>query len=90
MSSHCIECHACCKGLVVFLEDDDFLRVPQEFVDFTHGRSHLRQRTDHVRTCLALDEGTGRCTIYDLRPARCRRFREGCPRCQSWRAGKVT
>jgi hypothetical protein len=87
MSSHCIECHACCQGLVVYLEDEDYVRVPQRFVDFIHGRPHLRQQPNHVHTCAALD-AQGRCTIYEIRPNRCRRFQEDCPRCQSWRHGK--
>ncbi len=86
--SHCLACNACCKGLTVYLVPDDFLHIKQEWIDYTHGRPHLRQRHDHHRSCIALNETTGHCQIYEYRPLRCRAFREDSERCKAWRIGK--
>lgn len=86
--SHCLACNACCRGLTVYLDPDDFLHLRQEWIDYTHGRPHLRQRHDHARSCIALHPDTGRCQIYEQRPRRCREFREDGERCRAWRIGK--
>lgn len=81
---HCLECNACCKGLIVYLAPDDFLHVKPEWIDYTHGRPHMRQRHDHERSCIALNLSTGYCQIYENRPQRCQLFRENGERCQQW------
>jgi len=87
----CDNCDAVCCRLTVVLMPED--RVPNKFiVEDERGMQMLAKGEDGW--CQALDLNTMRCTIYEMRPAICRKFAMGGPYCRSerdaWRGIALT
>ena len=79
----CAGCGArCCHLEVLILTDTG---VPEEFIttDRWGGMSMARAQDGW---CVALDQNTGLCGIYDRRPWICREFEMGGPECLEERA----
>jgi Fe-S-cluster containining protein len=85
----CAGCGKCCHMVV---ELDPLLdRVPEEFVVEHDGVRCMEQRGNGA--CVALDDATQLCTIYEHRPQVCRDFERGaalCRRVVGWPASDVT
>ena len=80
---HCSACDAvCCRLTVVLLPGDD---VPERFTAWTDEGLHVMAR-DEDGWCVALDGARLCCSIYDSRPAICRKFAMGGPYCRAVRA----
>ena len=78
----CIRCEAvCCRMLVVVLPDDN---VPNWLTTHDERGLQVLARNDEG-WCAAVDPVTFRCTIYDERPAICRKYTMGGPSCQEER-----
>lgn len=73
----CAGCGKCCH-LVVELNPLD--RVPEEWVVEHDGVRCMEQRGNGA--CVALDDATQLCTIYDSRPQVCRDFERGAALCR--------
>jgi len=67
----CAGCGSCCHLVVELVPGVD--DVPEEFVVEHGGVRCMEQRSSGA--CVALDPVTRLCTIYDLRPEACRRFK---------------
>ena len=81
--AHCDACDAvCCRLTVVLMPDDD---VPQHLTDWTEAGLHVMAR-DEEGWCVAIDGARMCCSIYDTRPAVCRRFAMDGPYCREIRA----
>ena len=82
-SVSCSDCEAvCCRLTVVIMPED---RVPTWLVDHdSHGLPTLAKGEDGW--CAAVDPLTSRCTIYEDRPAICRKFAMGSPSCRDERS----
>ncbi|MBM7129011.1 YkgJ family cysteine cluster protein [Dyella mobilis] len=79
---HCASCDAVCCRLVVFLESGD--DVPAHFVtQHPKGRDVMAHGEDGW--CVALDRTRMCCSIYENRPAVCRRFVRGGSYCNAIR-----
>lgn len=78
----CSSCDAvCCRLTVVVMPDD---RVPRHLVDRNeHGLQVMAQGEDGW--CIALDENRMCCSIYEQRPAICRKFAMGSAYCRDER-----
>ena len=69
-SVSCNDCEAVCCRLTVLLMPDD--HVPEWLIDRdAHGMETLAKGEDGW--CAAVDPNTSRCTIYEQRPAICRK-----------------
>ena len=80
---HCASCDAvCCRLTVVLMEDD---RVAEHLTTTTDAGLHVMAR-DEEGWCVALDGARMCCSIYDSRPAVCRRFAMAGPYCREVRA----
>lgn len=73
----CKGCGRCCKNLDVVVTDGD--RVPKEM---TYKLLNLTLMKRVELTCVALDEKTNLCTIYENRPTVCKLFNRGNPQCR--------
>ena len=81
--AHCDACDAvCCRLTVVLMPDDD---VPLHLTDWTAAGLHVMAR-DEEGWCVAVDGARMCCSIYDTRPAVCRRFAMDGPYCREIRA----
>lgn len=78
----CSSCDAvCCRLTVVVMPDDN---VPRHLVDRNeHGLEVMAQGEDGW--CIALDENRMCCSIYEQRPAICRKFAMGSAYCRDER-----
>ncbi|MBN8893435.1 MAG: YkgJ family cysteine cluster protein [Rhodanobacter sp.] len=78
----CTTCEAVCCRLTVVLMPED--HVPAWLVDHdAHGMEILAKGEDGW--CAAVDPNTSRCTIYEDRPAICRKYAMGSPSCRDER-----
>ncbi|MEI6052574.1 MAG: YkgJ family cysteine cluster protein [Opitutaceae bacterium] len=68
----CAGCGRCCHLVVELREGDE---VPDNLVVEHSGVRCMDQRGDGA--CVALDEATRLCTIYEQRPQTCRDFNRG-------------
>ncbi len=81
-SVSCNDCEAVCCRLTVLLMPDD--HVPEWLIDRdVHGMETLAKGEDGW--CAAVDPNTSRCTIYEQRPAICRKYTMGSPGCRDER-----
>jgi len=80
---HCSRCDAvCCRLTVVLMADDD---VPARFTSHdSHGVEVMAR--DEDGWCVAIDQARMCCSIYEQRPAICRKFEMGGPYCREVRA----
>jgi Fe-S-cluster containining protein len=82
-SVSCTACDAvCCRLTVVLLPGDD---VPERFTAWTDEGLHVMAR-DEDGWCVAVDGARHCCSIYESRPAICRKFAMGGPYCRAVRA----
>ena len=82
----CSSCDAvCCRLTVVLLPGDV---VPAHLTDYTPEGLHVMAR-DGEGWCVAVDGARMCCSIYETRPAICRKFRMGGPYCLDIRAEYV-
>lgn len=82
----CSSCDAvCCRLTVVVMPED---RVPERYTEFTDAGLHVMAR-DEEGWCVAVDSARMCCSIYELRPAICRKFAMGGPYCRDVRAEHV-
>lgn len=81
-SVRCSSCDAVCCRLTVVLMPED--HVPDWLVAHDdHGLAMLAKGEDGW--CAAVDPNTSRCTIYEDRPAICRKYAMGSPGCRDER-----
>lgn len=81
-SVQCTACEAVCCRLTVVLMPED--HVPDWLVAHDdHGLATLAKGEDGW--CAAVDPNTSRCTIYEQRPAICRKYAMGSPGCRDER-----
>ena len=79
---HCSRCDAvCCRLTVVVMPED---RVPGHLLEDRDGLTVMAR--DEEGWCVALDGARMCCSIYETRPAVCRRFSMDGPYCRSVRA----
>jgi Fe-S-cluster containining protein len=82
----CSSCDAvCCRLTVVVMPED---RVPERYTEVTDAGLHVMAR-DEEGWCVAVDSARMCCSIYDVRPAICRKFTMGGPYCREVRADHV-
>lgn len=74
----CSRCDAVCCRLTVVLQEGD--RIASHLTTHTEAGLHVMAR-DEDGWCVALDSVHMRCSIYEHRPAVCRRFEMGGPYC---------
>lgn len=79
---HCDNCDAVCCRLTVVLMPED--RVPAHLTTQTEAGLQVMAR-DEEGWCVAVD-GAQRCSIYETRPAICRKFAMAGPSCREVRA----
>jgi Fe-S-cluster containining protein len=80
---HCGSCDAvCCRLTVVLMPEDN---VAEHLTTHTEAGLHVMAR-DEEGWCVALDGARMCCSIYDSRPAICRRFAMAGPYCIEVRA----
>ena len=78
-SPHCDRCDAVCCRLTVVLMPED--RVPARFTTRNaHGVEVMAR--DEEGWCVAVDSARMCCSIYEQRPAICRKFAMGGPACR--------
>ena len=78
----CSDCDAvCCRLTVVVMPDDP---VPRHLVDRTPEGLDVMARGEDG-WCVAVDPIRMCCTVYEQRPAICRKFAMGSPYCRSER-----
>jgi len=86
VSLDCRDCGACCaysESWPAFIGDGDGADIPDELVDFEHGRMLC-----HGSRCAALVGRLGiktHCSVYTSRPLVCREFETGSEDCFSVR-----
>lgn len=79
---HCSDCDAvCCRLTVVLLPGD---AVPEHLTEYTDAGLHVMAR-DEDGWCVAIDGARMCCSIYETRPAICRKFAMAGPYCQQVR-----
>lgn len=78
----CMSCDAICCRLTVIVMPDDI--VPDHFTEITPEGLHVMAR-DEEGWCVAVDSARMCCSIYELRPAICRKFAMGGPYCRDVR-----
>src|SRR5690606_18555736 len=79
----CARCDAVCCRLTVVVQPED--RIPAHLTTFTEAGLEVMAR-DEEGWCVAVDSAHMRCSIYDSRPAVCRRFVMSGPYCLDVRA----
>ncbi|RZA19520.1 MAG: YkgJ family cysteine cluster protein [Lysobacteraceae bacterium] len=81
--AHCDRCDAvCCRLTVVLMPDDD---VPVRYTTISEHGVEVMAR-DEDGWCVAIDQARMCCSIYEQRPAICRKFVMGGPYCREVRA----
>ena len=78
----CGSCDAVCCRLTVVLSAED--RVPEHLTDYTAAGLHVMAR-DEDGWCVAVDGARMCCSIYETRPAICRKFAMAGPYCREVR-----
>ena len=79
----CSACDAaCCRLTVVLMPGDN---VPERLTTHTEAGLHVMDR-DEDGWCVAVDSARMCCSIYETRPAICRKFAMGGPYCREIRA----
>ncbi len=78
----CARCDAVCCRLTVVLQTED--RIPRHLTTRTDAGLEVMAR-DEEGWCVAVDAASMRCSIYDSRPAVCRRFVMSGPYCREVR-----
>jgi len=79
--AHCSRCDAvCCRLTVVVMPED---KIPSHLTEEREGLTVMAR--DEEGWCIALDGARMCCSIYDSRPAVCRRFAMDGPYCRSIR-----
>lgn len=85
-----VECSACdavcCRLTVVLLPGDN---VPEHLTDVTDAGLPVMAR-DEDGWCVAIESARMCCSIYELRPAICRKFVMGGPYCRDVREEYAT
>ncbi|MFT3898553.1 MAG: YkgJ family cysteine cluster protein [Thermomonas sp.] len=82
-SPRCDRCDAVCCRLTVVLMPED--RIPARFTTRnSHGVEVMAR--DEEGWCVAIDSARMCCSIYEQRPAICRKFAMGGPACREVRA----
>lgn len=76
----CDQCGACCKNLIVEIEDEDIEREPR----LAELARHRYKLASIGSPCKALD-CSNRCSLYATRPDVCRDFDAGSEACQDSR-----
>ena len=79
----CERCDAVCCRLTVVLQPED--GVPERVTAWTDEGLHVMAH-DEDGWCVAIDGGRMCCSIYESRPAICRKFAMGGPYCSAVRA----
>jgi len=79
----CSRCDAVCCRLPVVVQPED--RIPAHLTAFSDAGLEVMAR-DEDGWCVAVDAAHMRCSIYDSRPAVCRRFAMSGPHCLDLRA----
>ncbi|NIK02544.1 hypothetical protein FHR48_001982 [Xanthomonas arboricola] len=79
----CERCDAVCCRLTVMVDPSD--RIPNHLTSVTPEGWHVMAR-DEEGWCVAIDAARMCCSIYDTRPAICRRFVMSGPYCRDVRA----
>ncbi len=79
----CERCDAVCCRLTVMVDPTD--RIPQHLTSVTPQGWHVMAR-DEEGWCVAIDAARMCCSIYETRPAICRRFVMSGPYCRDVRA----
>ena len=80
---HCDRCDAvCCRLTVVLMPGDD---VPPRFTTYNDYGVAVMDR-DEEGWCVAIDQARMCCSIYEQRPAICRKFPMAGPGCREVRA----
>ncbi|WP_184375562.1 YkgJ family cysteine cluster protein [Xanthomonas arboricola] len=79
----CERCDAVCCRLTVMVDSSD--RIPNHLTSVTPEGWHVMAR-DEEGWCVAIDAARMCCSIYDTRPAICRRFVMSGPYCRDVRA----
>jgi Fe-S-cluster containining protein len=82
VSVSCDRCPASCCRLTVVLGADDVVAA-ELLQQVGSGPPRMRHGADGA--CIALDRHSSRCTIYETRPAACRRFTMDGAYCRSVR-----
>lgn len=82
----CQKCGACCRCLLVDIEEDEVQRLNKTLVStrgFNFGGRLKRKRYDFGWGCIALKEKNGKfaCSIYKKRPFVCEAFSKGSDFC---------
>jgi len=78
----CDRCDAICCRLTVLLMPDD--KVPEHYTEHTAEGLHVMAR-DEDGWCVAVDSKRMCCSIYEQRPAICRKFTMAGPYCRDIR-----
>jgi Fe-S-cluster containining protein len=78
----CDRCDAICCRLTVLLMPDD--KVPDHYTEHTAEGLHVMAR-DEDGWCVAVDSKRMCCSIYEQRPAICRKFTMAGPYCRDIR-----
>jgi len=82
-SISCSNCDAvCCRLTVVVMPED---RIPRHLTTRTEHGLEVMAR-DEEGWCVAVDQNRMCCSIYEARPAICRKFAMGSPYCRDERA----
>ncbi|KTF40595.1 YkgJ family cysteine cluster protein [Xanthomonas translucens] len=81
-SVSCDRCDAICCRLTVLLMPDD--KVPEHLTEHTAQGLHVMAR-DEDGWCVAVDSKRMCCSIYEQRPAICRKFTMAGPYCRDIR-----
>ena len=81
-SVSCSDCDALCCRLTVVLQAGD--NVPEHLTAWTDAGLHVMAR-DEDGWCVAVDGARMCCSIYETRPAICRKFAMGGPYCRAVR-----
>ena len=79
----CSRCDAVCCRLTVVLMSDD--QVPARYTTHTAAGLEVMAR-DEDGWCVAIDQARMCCSIYEQRPATCRKFSMGGAYCREARA----
>lgn len=83
--AHCSSCRAACCRLTVILQPDD--QVPEDLTTHSPEGLHV-MRLGEDGWCVALNRAHMNCSIYETRPAVCRRFAMSGPYCKSIHTGR--
>jgi uncharacterized protein len=82
-AAHCTECNALCCRLIVVLGPDD--NIPGHLTTHLPNGSRVMAHAEDG-WCIAMDRSRMNCSIYESRPADCRRFAMGGAYCNAIRS----